>query len=154
MSQTTSWHTSDFERLSWHDCHVYALRITEGEHGTGELELDIDLIVEWLCHKDQTCRFRVAPATLTFHQIFGLRVELDYASVRAGMTPFSLDGIEREPISYSTGRTSFRWRLVVNWPSGSISFEGPGFTQILRAAPILIDTQALNPVQRRQLSSG
>lgn len=46
-------------------------------------------------------------------------VRVDYARVSAGMTPFTIDGIER-----------------------------PGFTQSLRAAPILSDRQALDPHER------
>jgi hypothetical protein len=110
--------------------------------------LMLDFIVEWLWHEDRSCESRVAPATLTFHDIFGLRVELDYASVSAGMTPFTIAGIEREALAYSTGHASFRWRLPVNWPSGLITFESPGFTQVLRRPAILVARQALLPEER------
>ena len=145
---------ADFERLSWHDCHVYALKITEGEHGTGELELDIDFIVEWLCHKDQVCQFRVAPATLTFHQIFGLRVELDYASVGAGIY-----SVLPRP---HRARSHFIFHRSYLLPVAPGSELAVGFN-LLRRARVHPDTssrsashrtQALNPVQRRQLSSG
>lgn len=139
---------ADFETLSWHDCHVYGFTLEEREYGTCELSFDLDFIVEWLCHVDRSAEFRVAPATLTFHEVFGLRVELDYASVSAGMCPFSLNGIEREPFSVATGHSSFRWRLPVNWPKGLITFESPGFTQVLRRSPILVPRQALRPEER------
>lgn len=145
MSDKTRWTTADFESLSWHDCHVYGFRIEEGEHGTAEVTFDIDFIVEWLCSSDRPIEFRVAPATLTFHAVFGLRIELDYAAVGAGMTPFSLAAIEREALDYP----SFRWRLPINWPSGMITFESPGFTQVLRRAPILVGRQALLPQERQ-----
>ena len=147
MSQT--WTTADFNELCWHDCHIHGFRLGEFHdgHGTAELEFDIDFIVEWLC-EGGSCRFRIAPATLTFHEVFGLRIELDYATPTAGMTPFSIDGLNREPISYPTGATSFRWRLPVNWPSGEITFESPGFTQFLRREPVETQGQFLTANQR------
>jgi len=138
----TTWTNADFEQLSWHDCCVYGLRIVEGEHGTGGLELDLDYLVEWVCHTDRRYEFRVAPATLTFHEIFRLRMLLDYAAVSAGTVPFSLDGVEREAFSYPNGHQSFRWVLKINWPGGSISFESPGFTQALTAEPVLLEAQS------------
>jgi hypothetical protein len=144
----STWTTDDFDRLSWHDCHVHGFSIAEGEDGTGELTLDVDFIVEWLCHEDRPAQFRIAPADLTFHDIFGLKVQLDYETVQAGMTPFSLGEIARERIEYPTGFVSYHWRLLVNWPSGVISFQSPGFTQTLRKPPLLVDRQSLLPEQR------
>lgn len=152
MAEQSTWTTADFESLSWHDCHVYGFGLEEREHGTAELSFDLDLIVEWLCAVDRSVDFRVAPATLTFHEVFGLRLELDYASVNAGMCPFSLDGIDREPLAVATGVSSFRWRLRVNWPKGLITFDSPGFTQVLRQPPIVVPRQALLPGERRGLS--
>lgn len=148
MTENSKWTMADFESLSWHDCHVYGFGLEEREHGTAELSFDLDFIVEWLCRTDRSAEFRVAPATLTFQEVFGLRVELDYASVTAAMCPFSLDGIERESATVATGHSSFRWRLPVNWPRGLITFESPGFTQVLRQPPILVPRQALLPGER------
>jgi hypothetical protein len=148
MSETSEWTTADFETLSWHDCSFYGFRLEEREHGKAELEFDLDFIVEWLWREDRSCEFRVAPATLTFHNIFDLRLELDYARVSAGMTPFTIAGIERDRLTYPTGYSSFRWRLPVNWPSGLIAFESPGFTQVLRRRPILVPRPALLPEER------
>jgi hypothetical protein len=39
---------AQFEEMSWHDVHVHGLRIRAGDENGGELELDIDFIVEWL----------------------------------------------------------------------------------------------------------
>jgi hypothetical protein len=144
------WTTPDFDGLSWHDCHVHGLRLTtvQEENGTADLELDLDFIVEWLPRGDGTIQFLVAPATLTFHEMFGLRIEIDYVTPTAGMTPFSLDGIEREEVTYETGHRSFRWRLPINWPAGQITFEGPAFTQVLRREPFLVDRQSLLPAER------
>ena len=43
-----TWDETHFREMSWHDNHVHALRNREGTHGCGELELDLDYIVEWL----------------------------------------------------------------------------------------------------------
>ena len=144
------WTTADFDDLSWHDCHIHGFRLREinDERGTAELEFDIDFIIEWLAQGDCAFRFRIAPATLTFHDVSGLRVELDYAAPTAGMTPFSIDGIHREPLSNLASYASFRWRLPVSWPAGEITFESPGFTQVLRQEPVEHDCQCLTASQR------
>lgn len=149
MVDKIEWTTADFDTVSWHDCRVYGFSLEEREHGTAELAFDLDFIVEWLCHSDRQFEFRVAPATLTFHEVFGLRVELDYATIGAGMCPFSIDRIERERRAPATADTSFKWRLSVNWPSGLITFESTGFTQVLRRDPVLVPRQALLPEERR-----
>jgi hypothetical protein len=145
------WTTADFDDLSWHDCHIHGFRFGEinDERGTAELEFDIDFILEWLTQGDSTFCFRIAPATLTFHDVFGLRVEVDYATpITAGMTPFTIDGINREPLSYPTGYTTFRWRLPVSWPAGAITFDSPGFTQVLRREPVIHQGQCLTASER------
>lgn len=124
------WTEADFEKLSWHDVHVHGLRIVEGEHGAGDLLLDIDYILEWQ-KQEKSFSFRIAPATLSFHQITDLKLSLDFATPTAGIVPFSLFGITREPITYPTGYKSFSWELEIVWPEGSFTFKAPRFTQTL-----------------------
>lgn len=145
-----SWTTADYEDLCWHDCHVHGFHLGEihDEWGTAELVLDIDFIVEWLTEKSGTFTFRIAPATLTFHDVSGLRIELDYATPTAGMTPFSIDGIIREPRHNPTIELPSRWRIPINWPSGEITFISPGFTQVLRREPIETERQNLTARER------
>ena len=140
-----SWDDSEFEQMSWHDNHVHGLAVREGNYGHGELDLDLDYIVEWVCPTGEPATFRLAPVTLTFREVSDLRIEIDYASVTAGMYPFSLAGIEREASRFP-GR--YRWRLVINWPTGSITFEAEGFSQVLRKAPIESREQCLRPDER------
>lgn len=44
---------ADFERLSWHDCHMWGVELRPGDPDEGDwtsdLALDIDFIVEWIC---------------------------------------------------------------------------------------------------------
>jgi len=149
MAGRRRWTTADFEELSWHDCAVHGLSILKGddEYGSGELVLDLDFIVEWLRVGEGQLRFRVAPATLTFHDVSELKIAIDYQG--AAMTPLSLHGIERGIVE-QPGATSFQgWRLELNWPfNSSITFGGSGFTQVLRREPLLIDGQQLTVAQR------
>ena len=136
--------------MSWHDCHVHGFHLgsLNRENGSAELTLDIDFILEWLPQGNQTFQFRVAHATLTFHDLFGLRVLIDYAATSAGMTPFSIDRIEREPIIRVGIHTSYQWRLPISWPGGEITFESSGFTQVLTRDAIISPAQCLTTIER------
>ncbi|WP_162605209.1 hypothetical protein [Piscinibacter terrae] len=114
--------------MSWHDCHVHGFRVFEAEHGSGELQLDLDYILEWKEHQEKFS-FLLVPVRLQFHEVFALRVALDWATPTAGMGPFSISGIEKraEP---RTEYTATVWRLPLNWPEGLLEFEASGFTQI------------------------
>ena len=144
------WQTEDFDSLSWHDVHVHGLRFASfsEDEGSTELVLDIDFILKW---EDSAhgILFTICPAELTFHGVFGLKFELDYAATSAGMCPFSIDGVQREPIESPNGFKSFRWRLPINWPRGLLEFEAPAFTQTLVGKPIVkTGSQSLSPTER------
>jgi hypothetical protein len=141
------WTSDDFDAMGWHDNAVHALRIEEGEHGEGELLLDIDYIEEWI-PGDEHFAFMLCPATLQFHQVTALRIAIDYAGPSAGVCPFSLDAIEREALVYPNGYTSYRWTLRLNWPEGEIRFDSPGFTQTALAPSRRSERQSLEPSER------
>ena len=143
-----TWTEHDYDSMSWHDATVHAIRLVEGEHGSGQLWFDLDYIVEWIC-VGNTCRFRVAPARLAFREVTKLRLSLDYATVGAGFVPFQLDGIERKDIRYAGDYSSYSWTIEINWPDGSISFDSPGFTQQLTGPIVESGSQSLSPSQRR-----
>lgn len=142
MTQT-DWSETDYDSISWHDNHVYGLEIHEGEHGTGKLILHLDYILEWLPPINGAYSFRIAPAILAFREVSGLKLELDYLNMSAAITAFSIDGISREAVTYATGYNSYRWRISINWPEGSFTFEAPGFNQRLLAAPMISSAQML-----------
>jgi len=147
-----SWSETDFDNLSWHDNHIHGLAVRGGEHGVGDLVLDIDFILEWLCDsRSGSCQFRIAPATLTFHQVSDLVIALSYAAPRAAIGPASIGEIARVPHVFPNGYSSFRWTVAVNWPSGSIDFVASGFTQTLRASPALVAEQYLSAERRQAL---
>ena len=136
MDSLGPWNTEDFDSMSWHDVHVHGFRFEAiaPDEGTADLIFDIDYILKWEKVKNEFF-FTVCRAELVFHNVFGLKFSLDYASLPAGMCPFTISGIEREPLAYPTGLKSFRWLIPINWPSGSIEFEAPRFSQKLLIRP-------------------
>lgn len=142
----TRWTQQDIDSLSWHDNHVHALRLTSGESGVGELELDIDYILEWL-PEGGAFRYRIAPARLRFFGVTNLRIDIDWAVSSAAMGPFSINGIERR-IEQRTHYEAVCWRIPVNFPPGEISFEATGFQQRLAGTELLVDHQRLTRTER------
>ena len=148
----------DFERLSWHDNHIYGLHLSLGDAARddwrSDLVLDIDHIVEWLCGVDKRAQFRVAPTTLAFHHVTDLGIAIDWgdSGCRTAIHEISIDGIAREAVAdqkICLDRPYWRWRIETNWPKGGvIAFGASGFTQTLRATPVLIDEQKLSPLDR------
>ena len=151
----------DFERLSFHDCHVWGLELRPGDPDAGDwtsdLALDVDYIAEWLCGADGGAMFRVAPATLVFHGVTDLRVALDCGDGghQAALHPISIDRIEREPVREQKvylDRAYYRWRIATNWPhGGEIAFGAVGFDLTLRAEPVLISQQVLSRQERARM---
>lgn len=141
------WTQDDFDSMSWHDNHVHGLRIAAGAHGAGEVELDIDYILEWLKPADGSYRFRIAPAKLRFLDVTNLRITVDYAVVSAAIGPFSLSGIER---TYQQRKryVAVCWKLLANFPPGEITLEAPGFEQTLVGPDVIADRQWLDPAER------
>lgn len=143
----------DFDAMSWHDNIVYGLQFHVGDASQGDwlhdLSFDIDYIVEWVRDGEHGARFRVAPATLTFHDVTDLRIGVDFGDSDslnainnlsiANATRQAVDDTQRFP-----DRDYYRYRIELNLPQGGeIAFGGRGFTQVLRAEPVLLDEQWL-----------
>jgi hypothetical protein len=153
MAQSAS--RPDVDDLTWHDNALYGLRLDVGDPAGGDwhadLVLDIDHVVEWLCGATGQARFRVAPASLTFHDVTDLRIAIDCGDSggQVALHPLSIDRITRERIrdqKICLDRPYYRWRIELNWPAGgTLSFGASGFTQTLRAEPVLLDQQQLPP---------
>jgi hypothetical protein len=151
----------DFDRLSWHDCHVWGLqfRIGDIEAGdwTSDLVLDIDFITDWLGCGAGAARFRVAPATLTFHGVTDPRIAIDFGQSghQVALHAVSIDRIDREPVAEQKvhlDRPYYRWLVRLNWPQGGeLAFGAWGFTQELDAEPIVTESQHLSAVARARL---
>ncbi len=159
---TTAYTETDFGRLSWHDCHVWRVELRAGDPDeqdwTSDLVLDVDYIVEWLCDVGGGGQFRLAPATLVFHGVTDLRINIDWgrSGFQGALHELSIDGIEREPIQDQKvylDRPYYRWTIRLNWPgSGEIAFGAVGFTQTLRAEPVLMERQSLSRRERDRLT--
>ncbi len=153
-----------YDALRWHDNIVYALHFGAGDPDRGvwrsDLVLDIDHIVEWICGTDGGAKFRVAPATLVFHDVTDLRISIDCGAraVRGALNELSIAAITREPVHEqgAAGRFPyFLWRIELNLPQGGeIAFGASGFTQTLRAAPQMLEEQRLPASTRPHLMQG
>ncbi len=149
---------ADFERMSWHDDTIYGLRFDIGDpernDWRSDLVLDIDHIVEWICGEAGGARFRVAPASLTFHHVTDLNIAIDWGDSggQTALHEVSIDALTRERVEHQKiclDRPYYRWRIALNWPQGGeIGFGASGFTQSLRAEPLLCDQQRLAPAER------
>ncbi len=152
---------AEFDRLSWHDDTIYALRLDTADSARGlwrsDLVLDIDHIVEWVCGVDQRPRFRVAPATLAFHDVTDLKLAIDWGDSghRTALHVMTVDRITRANIAdqqICLDRVYYRWTIALNGPKGgAISFGASDFSQTLRAAPVLLDQQQLPIADRAKL---
>ena len=132
--------------MSWHDNRVHAMRMIEGEHGVGELWLDLDYILEWI-EQQKTFRFRVVPVWLKFKEVAYLKLALDYPSVSAATCPFSIESIQKQHVQRER-YTACVWSIAVNWPAGEIRFEASGFDQVAYGAEVLSTSQGLRPHER------
>lgn len=153
---------TDFEQLSWHDCHIWGIELCAGDADeddwTHDLVLEIDFIVEWLCGVAGGAQFRVAPATLVFHGVTDLNINIDWgdSGFRTALHVLSIDRIEREAVQDQKvylDRPYYSWRILLNWPqSGVITFGAVGFTQTLDGEAVLQDQQKLTLRERRRLT--
>jgi len=157
----TVWTERDFDRLSWHDCHIRRIDLVAGDADEGDrtsdLALGLDVIVEWLCGVGGGAQSWIAPATLVFHGVTDPRIAIDWghACGQVALHPVSIDRIQRERLQGQKvylGRAYYRWRIVLNWPvAGEITFGAVGFMQTLLAEPVLCGTQQLSPRERSRL---
>jgi hypothetical protein len=135
-----------FSEMSWHDNHVHGFRVVEGPHGSGELILDIDHILEWLSGPEGY-RFRIQPSTLRFLGVSDLRVSLDYAAISAAMAPFSIHSIERSVVQRPRYEAQL-WTINLNFPDGQFVFEATGYEQSPWGKVVVTPQQLLSPGER------
>lgn len=146
------WDDSDFEEMSWHDNHFYGFTITECENGKGTLTFHLDYILDWIKSEEGHFEFKIAPAKLTFHEVFGFNISLDFASASAATGPFSIDSISRK-LDKRARYTAIIWTLPINWPKGSIQFEAASFKQELLSDPVICEQQRLTLQEREECIS-
>ena len=149
MIDKKTWHTEDFDSLFWHDVNIHGFHLDSfvDDESIADLVFDIDYILKW-DNVNNELSFTVCRATLRFHKISGMKFMLDYATPVMGMYPFSIDGIERVPLTHFTDHKYFHWFIKINSPEGYIEFDSPGFTQTLVGQPIVQSSQWLSSEQR------
>ena len=143
---------SAFEDFCWHDDSVYGISLRLGDPDANDwnsdLVLDLDHIVEWV-RGPEAMQFRVAPATLVFHGVSDLCIDIDWGMRGCQVAPWlpSIGHIEREPVQDQKiylDRPYYLWRIVLNSPAGaSISFGAVDFEMTLRREPLLVEEQHL-----------
>ncbi len=143
---------ADFEQLSWRDCRLWGMAFRAGDANdlASELVLDIDFIVDRIAAPDgKSTRYRIAPANLVFEEVTDLRIGLDWGNsgFPLSINPPSIDGIDRECVPdriVYPARRYYSWQIRFSWPvAAEIVFKSVGFTQTLRAEPVLSNTQSL-----------
>jgi hypothetical protein len=99
--------------------------------------------VNWFSQAE--LKFPVAPATLVFHGVTDAKIDIDWgrSGFQAALHPVSIDQLERERMQNQKvylDRPYYSWRMCLNWRDGGlITFGAVGFTQTLRAEPILTE---------------
>ena len=146
--------SSDDLAWRWHDNLIYGLQFNIGDpekqEWQSELIFDIDFIVEWLCEPSGEYRFRVAPATLVFHEVGDLSLAIDHGDSggRNGLTEWAINSVTRDRLDRPFGY--WRWTIGLSMPpGGTIAFCASGFTQTLRSEPTLSLEQRLPRAGRR-----
>jgi hypothetical protein len=143
------WTNADFDVMGWHDSVIWGMAIVADDF---ELMFDIDYIFQWVnpVPPEQFFRFWVAPATLVFHGVQHIRMNMDLQYIQL----IEVADIHREgPIASPDGSLT-NWSWKVELQQGDIEFEATGFTQYVRKAPAFADLQNLSLSGRGGLSFG
>jgi len=147
------WNELDYEKMEWHDCSIHGIAFErrENEWGT-DLIFDIDYIFQWVKPKppEKSFSFWVAPCTLVFKDVFGLKMDIDMqgSSLQERLEIASLNLVEK--IEREKGVITYRWNLELQ--EGAIKFESYGYDQIVRQKPLHISGQQLSLEQRKNIN--
>jgi hypothetical protein len=141
------WTDADFDHMGWHDATVRGMACPQELNGS-DLSFDIDYIVRWLNPEapEASYRFWVAPATLTFLNVWSM--DSEFVQTRR----FEIDAIRREdPLNDRQVTTGTRpW--VIDGHTFDIRLLASGFEQIFRQPPVLTEGQSLSDEARGGVS--
>ncbi|MCC6797493.1 MAG: hypothetical protein IT366_20435 [Candidatus Hydrogenedentes bacterium] len=143
---------SEFDPWTWHDSKIHGFQFvlgdTDADDWTSDLVLDIDVIVEWV--QCGPSAFRVAPATLTFHDVtdFALSLPGRSSGYQVISNQPSIIETKRELVTekkafFDQPYYAWTFKLSSMTHEGTLTFGATGFEQTLRAEPILTDRQFL-----------
>lgn len=143
------WNESDFEKMGWHDCKIYALAFKDEDF---ELMLDIDYILKWVNPEGSKTHFKfwVAPATLVFRNVWDLKIDLE-SSLNLEIQDLHREN-PRSPknVNHVEESTEYDWKIETH--NGEITFKSVGFKLYLRNDPVLLDTQKIEQKERGGIS--
>jgi hypothetical protein len=141
--------TKDFAEINWHDCKIHGLAFDEVEF---KFYLDIDLIIEWIepLPNEDGYKFKVAPATLIFRNVWNLvfdidtnlALDVDSVSMQNPHCPKNKDYIQDE--------NEYDWNIVLQ--QGEISFNSIGFEIYIRKSPEIRKEQSFVLKERGGIS--
>lgn len=140
IEEKGKWDESHFEKMTWHDCKIYAMTF---EPDKQELIFDIDFILKWVEPKNEETdyNFWVAPANLIFKNVYDLNINLSSVDV-------IIDDLNRENAAIPKNAAHIKEKLEFDWiietTNGSIVFKSVGFEQYLRKEPIFSNKQYLD----------
>ena len=131
------WADTDFEKMGWHDCPIYALRFDDN------ICLDIDYIFKWINNgSGQSFTYWIAPATLIFENpySFKMNIEMDF-----------INGIEIGDVlkeENDSGQTL--WKILAQ--EGEILIGAEKYRQIIRRPPSFQFMQYIPYEERGEIS--
>jgi hypothetical protein len=145
MVTNTTWTGLDFEGMSWHDNPIYGVSFGTTD-GVSDLVLDIDYIIEWICGTMGRASFRIAPATLVFHDVTDVEMHIDgmASGYQVGLIRPTVSHVRREHVAAQKvclDRPYYVWTVELAVPGGYFRFGASGFTQALRREPVLSSEQ-------------
>ena len=125
------WTDNDFNKMGWHDNHIYKIRLTE------DLELDIDYVLQWNKPDIEGLPFTfwVAPSTLIFKKIKNLTLEF--------ATGFEYTFIIEEIEKTKNGNL---WTIITR--QGDFQFTCDGYEQFIRQDPFFEFEQTISYTKR------
>lgn len=146
------WTQDDFNDMGWHDANIYGMIIEKGEEPwQADLIFDIDYIFEWVhpIPPQEYFSFWVAPCTLIFKEVSDLKINVDYQNYTFDLLEIS-DLILISKHEQENGVVIYEWHLELQ--EGDIRFKSLGFEQIVRKAPVYINSQVLSLEERGGIS--
>ena len=143
--------TKDFEQLSWHDAMLHGVAFdfdNDDEPWKNEITFDLDFLHEWLLQDGGTYRFAICPASLTFHAVKDLHVDLR----RAVLCGIWIMELSREPAAGGADTDPPRYLWTMELDEGSkVRFSSSGFTQLLLSEPAVGSRPHLSRREREGL---
>jgi hypothetical protein len=142
--QKIVWAEEDFDQMDWHDSAIHGISFLAD---SWELVFDIDYLLEWVSEEavGSTVDFWVAPATLVFEGVNGLKTNFEIWT-GSPLTPSIMN------ISRSNQRESNLagnpWKWTIQFERGQMEFHATGFKQFIRANPVFQGDQSI-PLEKR-----